>query len=191
MTKLYKEPFKKCDGAFTFGIISSTQTEHFSFSSQPELITIKRSHNPHLADGSDSVATWMRGVCLHFPCHFLGKPALMSIHQERPRVLSLWSQAWLLTSICSLNNNNKTLVAGSRDLVKSKTVSQLPCSLSVATPLFFFWSLSLSSGFSTQKAKGSEVTITLLHFTWPTQSKAISRQMRKTQTLWNATGPLI
>lgn len=135
----------------------------------------------------------MLGVYLPLLCSILGKPALMSnvrgeyfcfYHCRKP-------QFFFLPFLCLLFKQQKNLVVDPSDLIESKMASPSPSSSSLAAPLFFFFSFSLSSGFSTQKAKGSEVTITLLHFTWPTQRKSISRQMRKTQTLWNTTGPLI
>lgn len=181
-------------GFIHFCIILSTQAEHTSLltgshSSSLTCKWIKRSHSPIWL----WMVTSMRGVYLHLPCQALDKPALMSnwrsehfcFHHCYKPDLSFF----FLMCICSLKTTEKS---GGGSIWPHEVQNSIPVLRFLSGCSFILLLLfSLSSGFSTQKAKGSEVTITLLHFTWPTQRKAISRQMWKTQTLWKATGPLI
>ena len=184
---------KNCDGAFIFGIGLSTWAERFSFNSQ-------RTHRCCVNEFSaaKSPAGWQDGISgdlnawglFAFASLHLGQSSAEVQYRRWTFLLSSLLQGQFfqnLVSICYLNNNNRNLVVDLSDFIETKMAS----SSLFLSPwlLLYFSSLFLFHLASPPKtAKGSEVTITLLHFTWPTQRKAISRQMRKTQTLWNSPG---
>ena len=151
------------------------------------------SQKPQLVDRTEPVATWMRGVYLHLFVTSWANQRWRPMREANISALIIVISPVFLKPGLYLLFKQQQQNSDGRSLWPHwiQNGISLPCSLSLAAPLFFLFSFSLSSGFSTQKAKGSEVTITLLHFTWPTQRKAISRQVRKTQTLWNSPGPLI
>lgn len=158
MVELWKKPMKKCDGAFIFGIGLSTWAERFSFNSQQ---THRCCVNEFSAAKSHS---WLTGwnqwgpecvgsICICFitswaiqcwsPVQEVNIAALIIVARpvfSKPGFYLLFKQQQK---------------SGGRSLWLhwDQNGIFLPFPLSLAAPLLFF-SLSLSSGFSTQNSQG-------------------------------------